>query len=123
MAIQRQGTRKGVSFAKRDDGFKRTFVKRGDGAAKAEQGDTVTVSYRGVLESDGTQFDAAKSFTFTLSAGEVIKGWDRGIMGLVVGDKVQLVVPPALAYGKRGSPPEIPPSATLLFDVTLRKIK
>ena len=99
------------------------FVKRGPAeGSPAEVGDEVTVSYVGTLASDGSLFDAAKSFSFVLGAGEVIKGWDRGVLGLRVKDRVKLICPPALAYGKRGSPPEIPGNATLHFDVTLKKI-
>ena len=82
----------------------------------------VTMKYRGTLE-DGTEFDAASKFEFTLGVGEVIKGWDKGIEGMRVGGKRKLTIPPKLGYGKRGSPPEIPPSATLLFDVTLVAVK
>jgi hypothetical protein len=88
---------------------------------RAERGDVVTVNYIGTLK-DGTQFDAAKSFTFMLGAGDVIKGWDQGLIGMTVGSKRKLVVPSRLGYGKRGSSPDIPPNATLHFDITMKKI-
>mmetsp|Transcript_19589 Transcript_19589/g.54438 ORF Transcript_19589/g.54438 Transcript_19589/m.54438 type:complete len:192 (-) Transcript_19589:400-975(-) len=94
-------------------------VGKGDGA---EVGDTVTVKYAGKLD-DGTQFDAANSFSFTLGAGDVIKGWDQGIKGMAVGGKRKLVVPSKLGYGKRGCSPDIPPNATLHFQVTMKKIQ
>jgi FKBP-type peptidyl-prolyl cis-trans isomerase len=87
----------------------------------AERGDTVTVKYAGTLD-DGTQFDAAKSFSFILGAGDVIKGWDQGLLGMAIGAKRKLVVPSRLGYGKRGSSPDIPPNATLHFEITMKKI-
>ena len=89
---------------------------------KAQVGDQVDVAYVGTLDADGSQFDRAAHFKFTLGAGEVIKGWDRGVGGMVEGEKVRLVVPPELGYGKRGSGKEIPPSATLIFEVTLNRV-
>jgi FKBP-type peptidyl-prolyl cis-trans isomerase FkpA len=56
-------------------------------------------------------------FTFTLGAGQVIKGWDQGVPGMAVGGKRRLVVPPSLAYGSQGSPPAIPGNATLVFEI------
>ncbi|GAX23005.1 FK506-binding protein 2 [Fistulifera solaris] len=90
--------------------------------SEANKGDTVAVKYEGKLD-DGTVFDAADSFTFTLGAGDVIKGWDQGIVGMKVGGKRKLFVPSSLGYGKRGSAPDIPPNADLHFVVTLLKIK
>jgi FKBP-type peptidyl-prolyl cis-trans isomerase len=95
-------------------------VKEGKGPG-AERGDTVTVQYAGTLE-DKTKFDSAKSFEFLLGAGDVIKGWDQGLVGMAVGGKRKLVVPSHLGYGKRGCAPDIPPSSTLYFDVTMKKI-
>ena len=74
------------------------------------------------LQEGGAQFDRAAHFRFTLGIGEVIKGWDLGVVGMRVGERARLVVPPKLGYGKRGSPPEIPGDATLCFDVTLNAI-
>ena len=84
-------------------------------------GDVVDMAYIGKLE-DGTVFDRAGHFQFQLGGGEVIKGWDQGVVGMRVGEKARLVVPSSLGYGKRGSPPEIPGDATLDFTVTLNKI-
>eukprot|EP00501_MAST-03F_sp_TOSAG23-6_P002159 GSMAST32.ASY1.ANO1.2259.1 assembled CDS len=69
----------------------------------AVEGSTVTVKYRGTLEDSGEQFDAANKFTFVLGAGDVIKGWDQGIIGMKVGGRRRLKVPPTLGYGKKGS--------------------
>mmetsp|Transcript_11977 Transcript_11977/g.33706 ORF Transcript_11977/g.33706 Transcript_11977/m.33706 type:complete len:192 (+) Transcript_11977:191-766(+) len=88
----------------------------------AESGSACTMSYRGELV-DGTVFDSSKKFTFTLGAGEVIKGWDQGVLGMQVGGCRKLTVPPKLGYGKRGSPPEIPPDATLIFEVRLLGVR
>lgn len=89
----------------------------GDGD-EAVSGSTCTMKYVGTLV-DGTKFDSASKFTFTIDAGEVIKGWDQGVKGMRVGGRRKLVCPPKLGYGKRGSPPEIPGDATLHFTVTL----
>lgn len=88
---------------------------------EAVRGKTVEVHYTGRLE-DGTQFDSSvggSPFQFRLGAGEVIEGWDRGVAGMKVGGKRRLTLPPELAYGARGAPPEIPPNATLVFEVEL----
>lgn len=92
---------------------------KGPGAIK---GDTVVVGYEGRL-SDGSVFDAAPTFEFALGAGDVIKGWDQGIVGMKEGGERTLEVPSKLGYGKRGAAPEIPPNADLFFTVTLKKIK
>ncbi len=96
----------------------------GKGAA-AEQGDKVTVHYVGTL-MDGKEFDSSrkhgKPFDFVLGKGQVIKGWDQGVAGMKVGGKRKLTIPPSLAYGVRGSPPVIPPNATLQFEVELLAI-
>lgn len=94
----------------------------GTGQVVAEPGDTVVMKYEGKLD-DGSVFDSSNSFTFTLGAGEVIKGWDKGIVGMKVGGKRKLFIPSSLGYGKRGAAPEIPPNADLHFIVTLKEIK
>lgn len=92
----------------------------------AKTGDTVSVNYTGRLE-DGTVFDSnvdpkfnhVEPFVFTLGAGQVIPGWDKGIVGMKVGEKKTLTIPPEDAYGANGVPGAIPPNATLIFDVEL----
>jgi len=96
-------------------------IKKGSGTP-AEAGDSVVVKYRGKLEN-GTVFDAASKFEFTLGAGEVIKGWDQGIASMKVGGERKIFVPSKLGYGKRGAAPEIPPNSDLFFQVTLKEIK
>jgi peptidylprolyl isomerase len=94
-------------------------------AAKA--GDTVTVRYVGVLFDDGKEFDASwnrpgKAFDVPLGQGAVIPGWDQGIVGMKQGGRRKLIIPPDLAYGAQGYPPDIPPDATLIFDIDLKKV-
>ena len=98
-------------------------VAVGTGEA-AKAGDTLTMNYVGALPN-GTVFDASakhgQPFTFTLGAGQVIPGWDQGLVGMKVGGKRRLIIPPSMAYGNRdlGS---IPPNSTLIFEVELVKI-
>jgi FKBP-type peptidyl-prolyl cis-trans isomerase len=97
-------------------------IKVGDGAV-ATAGKMVTVHYTGWL-LDGKKFDSSYDhgapINFVLGTGRVIKGWDRGLEGMRVGGKRKLTIPPALAYGERGTPGgPIPPNATLVFDVDL----
>ena len=102
------------------DGLQYWDIKAGTGATAAS-GQKVTVNYTGWLTS-GKQFDSSvgkKPFTFTLGAGQVIKGWDEGVAGMKVGGKRQLRIPPELAYGSRGAAGVIPPYSTLIFDVEL----
>jgi peptidylprolyl isomerase len=98
-----------------------TDTSEGTGAA-AMPGDTITVNYVGKLEN-GTVFDASANhggpFSFTLGAGQVIKGWDQGLLGMKVGGKRTLVIPPELAYGDRAVGGVIPANSTLIFEVEL----
>lgn len=99
-------------------------LKVGHGA-EAKPGKKVQVYYEGKLQSNGKIFDSTKQgpgFKFTLGRNEVIKGWDLGVSGMKVGGKRRLVVPAALAYGSKGSPPVIPGNATLVFEVELKNV-
>jgi FKBP-type peptidyl-prolyl cis-trans isomerase len=100
-------------------------IKVGTGAV-AQTGQHVKVDYTGWL-TDGKKFDSSVGtghpFDFMLGAGQVIKGWDEGVVGMKVGGKRQLRIPPDLAYGAKGYPGAIPPSATLIFDVQLVDVK
>jgi len=103
------------------DGVQIDELTPGDGPA-ARRGQQVSVHYTGWL-TDGTKFDSShdrgQSFDFRLGAGEVILGWDDGIVGMQVGGKRRLTIPPNLAYGRRGMRGIIPPNATLVFEVDL----
>ncbi|XP_033647707.1 peptidyl-prolyl cis-trans isomerase FKBP2-like [Asterias rubens] len=92
---------------------------------RSKVGDSLHMHYTGTLE-DGTQFDSSiprgSPFVFTLGAGQVIKGWDEGLLNMCVGEKRKLVIPSDLGYGDRGSPPRIKGGATLVFEVELMKI-
>ncbi|XP_056133296.1 peptidyl-prolyl cis-trans isomerase FKBP2 [Lampris incognitus] len=93
---------------------------------KSRKGDVLNMHYTGKLE-DGTEFDSSvprdRPFTFTLGIGQVIKGWDQGLLGMCEGEKRKLVIPSELGYGDRGAPPKIPGGATLIFEVELLSIE
>jgi FKBP-type peptidyl-prolyl cis-trans isomerase FkpA len=100
-------------------------LKIGTGA-EAASGKLVTVHYTGWL-TDGKKFDSSldrgQEFKFQLGAGQVIQGWDKGLVGMKVDGKRKLTIPPELAYGERGAPPVIPPNSTLVFEVELKKVE
>lgn len=106
-------------------GLKVETLQQGTGDRTAQNGDTLSMRYVGTFE-DGTTFDsniaAQEPFAFTLGAGEVIKGWDLGLVGMKVGEKRKLVIGPDLGYGSRARGP-IPANSTLVFDVQLVDIK
>jgi peptidylprolyl isomerase len=101
---------------------------KGHGKA-ARPGDQITVNYVGALYSNGKVFDSSwkrhQPYTTTLAsgAGGVIEGWVKGIAGMRVGGRRELIIPPSLAYGKAGNPPTIPPNATLIFIVDLLAVR
>ena len=101
------------------------ILEKGSGKA-AKNGDTVTVHYGGTLEN-GTKFDSSLDrglpFSFVLGAGQVIAGWEQGILGMQVDEKRKLTITSELAYGEAGAGKVIPPNATLIFEVELLEIK
>ncbi|KAH8407915.1 hypothetical protein KR222_000796, partial [Zaprionus bogoriensis] len=105
-------------------GVKVHDVHSGSGP-EAKQGKRVSVYYIGRLKSNNKTFDSMQKgngFKFALGAGEVIKGWDVGVVGMKVGGKRRITCPPHMAYGARGHPPTIPPNSTLVFDVELKAV-
>lgn len=107
---------------KKDGGVLKLVKREGTGTELPMIGDKVYVHYVGTLV-DGTQFDSSRDredkFTFELGKGQVIKSWDIGVATMKVGDLCQFICKPEYAYGSAGSPPKIPPNATLIFEVEL----
>jgi peptidylprolyl isomerase len=98
----------------------------GKGAA-AKSGDKISVRYVGNLFDTNKEFDSSwkrgkAPFELTLGQGQVIQGWDQGLIGMKTGGRRRLTIPPDLAYGAQGQPPTIPANSTLVFDVDLTKI-
>jgi FKBP-type peptidyl-prolyl cis-trans isomerase FkpA len=107
--------------------YSQTDLTVGTGRVAAN-GNKVTVNYTGWLysaaaaENKGTQFDTSAArgpYPVTVGAGGVIKGFDQGLVGMAVGGKRRLVIPPSLGYGAQGSPPAIPSNATIVFDIEM----
>lgn len=121
---QMTNTANETSTASPSAGLKVEDIKAGTGR-EVKSGDTVVINYLGTL-TDGTKFDSSydrgEPFTTQIGVGQVIKGWDEGVVGMKVGGKRKLTIPPDLAYGDRaiGS---IPPNSTLVFEVELLDIK
>jgi FKBP-type peptidyl-prolyl cis-trans isomerase len=110
-------------------GTRATDTKVGSGA-EAVPGSYVSVHYTGWLYSDGMKgkkFDSSRDrgqpFDFPLGTASVIQGWDEGVAGMKVGGKRTLIIPPEAGYGQRGAGADIPPGATLIFEVELLKVE
>jgi FKBP-type peptidyl-prolyl cis-trans isomerase len=114
-----------AALTRTPSGLRYQDVTLGDGKAAAA-GRIVSVHYTGWLPN-GEKFDSSRDrnqpFGFTLGAGQVIAGWDEGVNGMKVGGRRKLVIPPDLGYGTAGAPPDIPPGATLVFDVELIDVR
>ena len=119
------------------DGLKYVDIKAGDGAT-VKSGDTLSINYTGWLASTCQEFDSsydshsdpqsgqtqpAQPFSVAIGKGNVIKGWDEGVVGMKVGGIRRLYIPPDLGYGAQGSPPTIPANAVLIFDVQVLSAK
>jgi FKBP-type peptidyl-prolyl cis-trans isomerase len=105
-------------------GMKVEILKQGTGEG-AKAGDNISVNYVGTFP-DGTKFDSSidrgAPFPYTLGQNQVIQGWELGILGMKVGEKRKLTIPPELAYGAAGRPPIIPQNATLIFEIDMLSI-
>ena len=130
--IEAEKRKQQEALAKHTEGFDKTpsglfykITEKGNGK-KAKKGDQVAVHYTGML-LDGKVFDSSlyrdQPLNFTVGVGQVIEGWDEGILLLSEGDKARLVIPSDLAYGSQGAGGVIPPNAALIFDVELVRIK
>lgn len=101
------------------------IMEQGQGQ-EVKKGDIISVHYTGYLEN-GTKFDSSldrgEPFEFEIGLGHVIQGWEQGLIGMKVGEKRKLIIPPELGYGSSGAGGVIPPNATLIFEVELLEIK
>lgn len=117
--------KKGSKMVTTASGLKYIDVVVGKGPSPVK-GKMVKVHYTGTLDN-GKKFDSSvdrnEPFTFIIGVGQVIKGWDEGVMGMKVGGKRKLIIPSDLGYGSRGAGGVIPPNATLHFDVELLDIQ
>jgi FKBP-type peptidyl-prolyl cis-trans isomerase len=114
-----------AGYDETESGLRYKIIQKGNGK-QATKGAKVSVHYKGQL-LDGTVFDSSykrkKPIDFSVGVGQVIAGWDEGILMLKVGDKARLVIPSNLGYGESGAGGVIPPNATLIFDVELMDVK
>jgi len=117
-----------MARTKTDSGLIYEVIKEGTGVLP-QAGQRVTVHYTGWLDKNGepgTKFDSSvdrgQPFTFIIGIGQVIKGWDEGVMSMKIGEKRRLIIPSDLGYGTRGAGNVIPPDATLIFEVELLNV-
>jgi peptidylprolyl isomerase len=122
-------SKRSMSSTQLPSGLQYTVIKEGTGATPTK-GQHVTVHYTGWLEENGKEgkkfdssVDRGKPFTFIIGQGQVIKGWDEGVLSMKIGEKRRLVIPSNLGYGPHGFPGAIPGGATLIFDVELLSVK
>jgi len=102
-------------------------VEVNDCDKRSKRGDLLSMHYTGTLEKDGSKFDSSldrgEPFQFQIGVGQVIKGWDEGLIDMCVGEKRKLTIPADKGYGDKGAGDKIPPGATLVFEVELLKIE
>eukprot|EP01029_Cantina_marsupialis_P027612 TRINITY_DN773089_c0_g1_i1.p1 TRINITY_DN773089_c0_g1~~TRINITY_DN773089_c0_g1_i1.p1 ORF type:complete len:265 (-),score=107.68 TRINITY_DN773089_c0_g1_i1:214-1008(-) len=105
----------------------KTVVTEGDNETFPKVGDQLVMHYAGRLASNDEKFDSSYDrgtpFEFTIGVGQVIKGWDEGVMKMSVGEKAEIFIPSEMGYGVMGAPPSIPPHSDLIFEVELLEIK
>ena len=113
---------------KTDSGLEYEVIQDGTGESP-KKGQHVTVHYTGWLDDNGkpgikfdSSVDRGQPFTFIIGVGQVIRGWDEGVMSMKIGEKRRLIIPSNLGYGAQGAGRLIPPHATLIFDVELLNI-
>ena len=124
-----KGWRKNMARTKTASGLEYEILQEGSGASP-QRGQAVTVHYTGYLEKNGQPDESKKfdssigrgPFTFNIGVGQVIRGWDEGVLSMKIGEKRRLIIPSDLGYGARGAGASIPPHATLIFDVELLKV-
>lgn len=106
--------------------LKKEILKEGSGDRVVEKGNTIIVHYTGTFD-DGSKFDSSldrgEPFSFVVGVGQVIEGWDKGFIGMRIGERAKLIIPPSMGYGDSGIPGAIPPKSTLVFEVELLDIK
>lgn len=107
-------------------GVEKTILREGDGTNYPKKGDKLTMHYLGTLASNGNKFDSSydrgKPFQFKIGRGEVIQGWDEGVIKMSLGEKARLNISSDYGYGRDGAGDVIPPNADLVFEVELLQI-
>jgi FKBP-type peptidyl-prolyl cis-trans isomerase len=118
-----------MARTKTPSGLEYELMQEGTGVSP-QKGQQVKVHYTGWLSNNGvpgnkfdSSVDRGQPFTFVIGVGQVIKGWDEGVMGMKVGEKRRLIIPAKLGYGAQGAGGVIPPNATLIFEVELLGVK
>ncbi len=121
----KKGIQRGLHSTRRLFGVTKTTITEGDGKTFPKPGNQLTMHYTGTL-SDGKKFDSSvdrgQPFTFTIGIGQVIRGWDEGVVQMSLGEKAKLDITPDFGYGAAGAGGVIPPNADLVFEVELLKI-
>jgi FKBP-type peptidyl-prolyl cis-trans isomerase len=126
--VEQKGNSQVTQRIKTGSGLEYEVIEKGEGASP-RAGQRVTVHYTGYLNNngkEGAKFDSSvdrnQPFTFTIGVGQVIRGWDEGVMSMKIGEKRRLFIPAELGYGSRGAAGVIPPNAGLIFEVRLISI-